>query len=299
MSFGYDESWDGVDNFENSGMDFDGAQKRIFWMKPSTSGEVFEKRIMFIDSYPYKVWQHSLWKLGKKGSAVCLKKNKLDDRGCGFCNKKIPQTYAGYFNILEIGDVYENGDKVVPWIGKEGNVFLFKKLICMKQGSEKKPGMLVNIKRKAIRHLKDFGYKLAGSVWDITRQGEMAEGCGNEYTFVERIPEEEWMDYLVSKYGASDKLNLKTINIADIVKKMTIPYDEIQFMIGERTTNTTNNTNTKGSGPRVEGASYGDTNNGHINDGPPDSAYDEAYETRGGKSNTAYVPPDDDSDIPF
>lgn len=298
MNIGYDESWSGVDDFDYY-KSFEDTLKKIFWMKNDAEAE---KRIMFLDSFPYKVYQHPLHAFNKRGSALCLKKNRLDDRGCPIDSvKNIQLQYAGYFTILEIGDVFDRGNTVVPWKNDEGQVFLFKKLICMKQGSKEKPGMLINIKKKVISYLKDFGYKLAGSVWDIGRYGNMAETCGNRYTFVERIPEEEWMDYLVNKYGASDKLNLNPFNLDQMVRGgLTIPYEELQRMTGQRPKSQSQNTS--GTGQRVEGASYdGSDNSGgnRSNDGPPDSAYDEAYETRGGKSNTAYVPPDDDSDIPF
>lgn len=262
--------WDTSDPPDDgSGGGGGGVKPFWYWMPNGVT-----KRIMFLDGEPFCLYEHNLWAITKdsKDRAICLAKNGIDDRGCPPCDKEMYPSYVGYFSVIDMGDVTyledDGGVKLEGWTSSKGVTYQFtRKLYGAKRGSKEKPGILKKLARLAQRK---GGGSLAGTVWDVTRDGEKSESIGNDFEFIEKVEPSDVYSYL-KELGAQEKF-LKTE-----------PYDYAEVFGTPRSFESLYRlcyggdppgNESKGDGARSEGASYGEDK--------PDAA-----------------PPYEDDDIPF
>lgn len=317
------EGWDmdEDDSRSDGGVGSDG--RRIFrpfafFMKP---GET--KRVMFLNSDPFCLFEHSLYAVNRniKEKEICLLKNSIDPNGCCLCEyeyfvkeekKKLWPAYAGYFGVIDMGTVNTEGSKVVlePYISKQkGNSYQFtKQLFRAGRGSNDKPGILKELQRLIAKR----GGALAGTVWDVYRSGDKSESCGDKFDFIERIPRDQWVKYLVL-WGASDDVDVEPFRTrlpSEPEPKMYTTWDTLfvpktnvqlehllQRAIGRPPAQS------DGQRPRAEGVGYG--NSMPRSTAQRERDYDNKAErgwqdTRARSVSGAQVPyPPDDDDIPF
>lgn len=237
-------------------------------------------RIMFLNEAPFRFWEHGLYSFRNATdhyTAVCLAKNKIDKRGCPFCDKDGGDnwpSYVGLFTIIDFGQVlYGPGGKVElhhrKWTNKKGEdqEDPFPKLIlAAKAGSKKSPGVLQKLLFQAERR----GNSLEGTVWDVSRSGDKEAGVGETWEYVDRVDPNEYKEYL-AKYGA-DKESVDVEPIDDWpaflegddsqeYSSKLVSYEEAQKIVGIRPDNE------KG---RSDGAGYGNDPGQHAGFGDDD-----------------------------
>jgi len=231
----------------------DAANNPLFPGKPVTH------RVLFVNGSPFSLYEHGLYKWRGCGhwNALCLSKNKIDDRGCPFCRKDGGDdwpAYIGMFGIIDLGHVeyLENGQIKLhhrTWKDKEGTVHedAFPRCVLgAKKGSKKSPGVLKKLLWQAERR----GNSLEGTVWDTSRSGDKEAGVGETWEYVDRIAPEDYVKYL-QKYGADpEKLNVEPItNWREICKPVS--YETMARIVGMGGSG-----EDRGSGQRSEGADY-------------------------------------------
>jgi len=222
-------------------------------------GRPVTRRVLFLNETPFSYYEHGLYKidLGNHYTALCLKKNNLDERGCPLCDPKggnVWPAYVGLFGIIDMGQVEYNGSDAIlhhrKWTDKEGNEQLDsfpRKVLCAKMGSKKKPGVLKHLLWNAERH----GGSLEGTIWDTTRSGEMEANIGESWEFVERISPDDYVNYLVGLGADSERLNVDQISTEqwyDICQPLT--YEEMANAVGlgEKPKSGANGSSTSGAG---------------------------------------------------
>lgn len=229
------QGWDCVDESDNRGGGSGGggggsSKVMVVWMPPDVT-----KRFLFLDSDPFCFYEHSLWAYTRSGKdkAICLERNKLDDRGCPPCDDEKWPSFIGYFTVIDMGDVVQgSGDDVElrGWEADNGTVYQFgRKLLGAKKGGKDKPGILKKLQRLAGKH----GGRLGGTVWDVYRSGSKSEGCGDEWEFVTKLANRsEVMEYL-ERFGADkEQLELKPFDYNAVFEPKT--YEELQRIVGGR-----------------------------------------------------------------
>jgi hypothetical protein len=98
-----------------------------------------------------------------------------------------------------------------------------RKLYGAKRGSEDKPGVLPRLRKRAITN----GGDLAGTVWDVSREGSLSEVVGSDHQFVERIALQDVRRYLLD-LGANPE-HLKELGPYNYLEEFPIPtYDQLQ-----------------------------------------------------------------------
>lgn len=229
---------------------------------PIEAGKPVTHRVLFLNEAPFVYHEHGLysWRGCGHWTALCLGKNKIDDRGCPLCHKQGGDNWPyciGMFSIIDLGQVTYERDGAVSllhrtWTDKDQNVHedAFPRIILgAKKGSNKTPGVLKKLLWQAERR----GGSLEGTVWDTSRSGDKEAGIGETWEHVERVAPTDYVQYL-TKYGADpDKLNVEPItNWREICKPL--PYETIAEIVGM---GGGGGSKGKSNGARSEGAGYG------------------------------------------
>ena len=223
--------WDELDKYDSTG---GGNRKEFgpsrFWLPAEVT-----KRIMFLDEDPYCFYEHSLWAITKRSSdrAVCLKKNKLGDE-CPLCDAEMWPSFTGFFSVIDMGDVKpgkKKGSVVLEgWTNDKGVTYQFgRKLLGAKRGGKDKPGVLQKLRRLSA---KKGGLK--GTVWDVYRSGQKVESVGDEYEYVETVPEEDWVSYLTELGANPEMLNVTPVDYSEAFPVKTV--EELRAIVGATTT---------------------------------------------------------------
>lgn len=237
------QGWDAANEPDSYGGGGGGGQNPDdvwdFFVEPGQT-----KRVLILDDVPYCFWQHGLYEITRdfKDTAVCLDRNKIDDRGCPVCKveaiAKSGNKYnlfphmIGYFTVIDMGEiVWDNGEQYLqPWKSKKGKEYSFvKRKLGAKKGSEDKPGMLRTLAKLAQQRCGGY---LGGTVWDVTRSGKMNESIGNQWEYKGKIPKAQWKDEMIAAGADSDKLDLTSVDWAKQFAPST--YDELMRMCGDR-----------------------------------------------------------------
>jgi len=215
---------------------------------PLEVGRPVTHRILFLNGAPFSFYEHGLYKWRGCGhwTALCLKKNDIDDRGCPLCDKAGGDdwpAYVGLFGIIDMGQVEyvrqegDNKDEISgiklhhrTWTDKDGEVHedAFPRILLgAKKGSKKSPGVLKKLLWQAERR----GNSLEGTVWDTSRSGDKEAGVGESWEYVDRIAPEDYVKYL-QKYGADpEKLNVEPVsNWREICKALS--YEQLAQIVG-------------------------------------------------------------------
>jgi hypothetical protein len=194
--------WESADPFDGASDSRDGGGKdfgpRRFWMPAGAT-----KRVLFLDSEPFCLYEHSLYSINKsKDQVTCLKKNGIGDQ-CPLCDAESWPSFVGHFSVIDMGDVTntKGGVTLSGWTSKKGVTYQFgKSLLGAKRGGKDKPGVLQKLKRLAAKYDND----LSGTVWDVYRSGAKVESVGDEFEFVEKVKKADWKNYLIG-LGANEK----------------------------------------------------------------------------------------------
>jgi hypothetical protein len=214
-----DMGWDQMENAQNArggeGGGPDSLKHQRFWTPVGVT-----KRIVFLDEFPFCFWGHSLWAITGNSWEVeiCLKKHRLDKRGCPLCASEMWPSYIGNFSVIDMGTL-EDG-QLKGWVSDKGVNYQFgRKFLGAKSGGKDKPGMLPKLKRLADKR----GGKLIGTVWDVYRSGQKVEAVGDEWEFVEQVkPTAEAIKRYLLDLGAEEKyLKVQPINYAELFKPNT------------------------------------------------------------------------------
>lgn len=226
---------------------------------PIIKGRPVRHRVLFLNGEPFKSFEHSLYKLHNRMghfTSPCLRRNKLDKRGCPLCEHHNKPYFIGMFGVIDLGQV-EFGPKQEiklhhrTWTNRNGEVMVnaFPRLILgAKLGSQENPGVLKTLLWEAEERGNDF----EGTIWDTTRKASKDAAVGTEWDYIDRIAPEEYVNYL-EKYGADpEKLDIEPItNWGEICKPL--PYEQLAQMVGMESS--ASNSSERSSG--FEGASYG------------------------------------------
>ena len=223
MSFGK-QGWDDIEDVlpEKKSVVY---KPKSFWMPAEAT-----KRILFLDADPFCFYEHSLWAITKssKDKEVCLKRNGISDT-CPLCDAELWPSFTGYFTIIDMGDVtYEQGGNVSldGWTNDKGVTYQFgRKLYGAKRGGRDKPGILKKLHRLAAKR-----GGLQGTVWDVYRSGSKVASIGDEFEFVTKLEEGEYLDYLIDFGADPDKLNLEPVNYAEHFEPKSAA--ELQRIVG-------------------------------------------------------------------
>ena len=129
-----------------------------------------------------------------------------------------------------MGDVKpgkKKGEVVLEgWTNDKGVNFQFgRKLFGAKRGGKDKPGVLQKLKRMAE---KKGG--LVGTVWDVYRSGQKVESVGDEFEYVDTIPQENWHSYLVELGADPEYLQVEPVDYKDAFPVK--PFEELQALVG-------------------------------------------------------------------
>ena len=228
MSWG-SQTWDTVDDFGPAKSNQDLGPK-TFYLPANVT-----KRIIFLGNAPFTFWQHSLYEITRSGKdkEICLKRNRIAQE-CPLCDKEMWPSMIGYFTVIDMGDVKRspNGELTLEgWTSDRGVTYQFgRKLLGAKRGGKDKPGILKKIARLAERQ-----GDLTGCVFDVYRSGNKVEVCGDEWEFVEKIPQDKIAEYLKTN-GASDEQveDLTEVNYAEHFKPKTV--EELKAIVDGGTT---------------------------------------------------------------
>jgi len=218
--------WGGMDDYSKDKSSNDLGRKK-FYMK---NGET--RRLIFLDGMPFRCYFHDTWKLNQQHDLyICLEKNGLPNehsaKGCPLCDAKDWTHHMGWFSVIDMGlVVYENGKSLLEphkGIKDPSKSYQFmRKLYGAKRGSQEKPGVLQRLLKRAAAN----GGDLTGTIWDVSREGELAESVGSDHQFVERIAPADIKRYLLD-LGANPE-NLKTVAPYNCLEEFPIPsYDQM------------------------------------------------------------------------
>ena len=250
---------------------------------PVKAGSSVKKRVLFLQGEPRCVYEHDTYKYRKHTrlqAALCLRKHKVGNRGCPFCednNNYAP--YVGFFVVIDMGQlVRKEGGGIYlhhnSWKKKDGEEVeerFPKRLLVAKHGSDDKPGVLRKLRER--EEERGGPGSLTGTVWDVTRSGSKEASVGEDWQYVERIDPDQVVGYLQECGANPDELDVAHVDIAKVLKANLVSYEQMATIVGG------------GGGQRAQGAGYGGGNGGS---GGSAGMYD------------GPMPPDDDSDnIPF
>jgi len=219
--------WDSTEDYSKDKNPSDLGMRK-FYMK---DGET--RRVLFLDGMPFPAYFHDTWKInGEHDLYLCLEKNALPNnaggRGCPLCEIKNWPLFFGWFTVIDLGMVaYENGKALLSaykGVKDPAKSYQFmRKLYGAKRGSEDKPGVLTRLRKRAIAN----GGDLAGTVWDVSREGSLSETVGSDHQFVERIALQDVKRYLLDLGANPD--HLKEMGPYDYYKEFPIPtFDQLQ-----------------------------------------------------------------------
>lgn len=224
MSWG-SQSWDNVDDYGPSGGENQDNGPRNFYLPANVT-----KRVLFLTGAPFTFWQHSLYEITRSGKdkEICLKRNRIAQE-CPLCDAEMWPSMIGYFTVIDMGDVKRGSDgsvKLEGWTSDRGVTYQFgRKLLGAKRGGKDKPGVLKKIARLAERH-----GGLTGCVFDVYRSGNKVETCGDEWDFVEKVPFEQYAQYLLANGATEDQIaDLSEVNYAEHFKPKTV--DELKAIV--------------------------------------------------------------------
>lgn len=283
--------WGDVDDepYDSGGSGSD-VSKLFFWLRPEET-----RRLLFLDGSPFCFHMHELYTLTRNAGdfCICLEKNRIAEE-CPICTgrkalrgdagKRLFPTYVGVFTVIDMGKVVLNGKDVEleGFTTRDGNVIQFnRRLYVAKRGSQQKPGTLKQLQRLAQRR----GGELTGTVWDVYRSGKKVARVGDDFQFVEAVHPDDWQKYLLD-LGADEKyLKLDPFDYTE--KFVPDSFEALSRVVGAGGRNADQGGlpgTGGGSGPRSEGAGYGE---------PPGSD--------GGDFDERNPPPHtgDESDVPF
>jgi hypothetical protein len=221
-----DMGWDEMENAQNArgGGGGDDLKHQRFWIPVGVT-----KRVIFLDELPFCFWGHGMYKVTGNSWEVeiCLKKHRLDKRGCPLCESEFWPSYIGNFSVIDMGTVVtdEDGVHLEGWVSDKGVNYQFgRKALGAKTGGKDKPGILPKLKRLADKR----GGNLIGTVWDVFRSGQKVEAVGDEWEFVEQVKPtaEAIKSYLVGLGADPAQLKLQPINYAELFKPST--FDRLE-----------------------------------------------------------------------
>lgn len=267
-------------------------------------------RILMLSDAPYRIWEHNLYNIKTSHfTCICLDKNKLDDRPCPICDKKGADRrpyYVGFFSVIDMGQITWRDNRFYlrhrKWTDKNNEVHedaFPRVLLAARRGSVDKPGVLKTLQWEVER--PEMGGSLAGTIWDVTRNGKKVESCGDKWHFVKKIERKDFKEYLTRLDADPEKLQLEPIDLLTPGESgravlEPLPYSEMAEMVGWKS----QSVNTR-QGGRVEGAGYADGDSGHSQSGEqgtlPNTGGNMSGHT-GSSDSGGYGPPDGD-DIPF
>jgi hypothetical protein len=192
-------------------------------------GKPATKRVIFPFSGSgsiFTIFEHGLWKvkdaLKIMGSmtCTCLPRTEIEWKGgeCPICSKRGLGSWSAsitFFPVIDMGQVEMVGGGKIQlhhefWEDKkkEKHYRRFQQILfAANRGSQKNPGTLYKFRAKvedAINYGKISGWDLAGTVWDVRRNGDKSPMCGDDWTLREVIPVDQIRDYLKS-FGAEDE----------------------------------------------------------------------------------------------
>lgn len=90
--------------------------------------------------------------------------------------------FMGWATIIDLTGYTTKKGKSVKFI---------KSIYAAKAGSEEKPGIL-----RRLFKMRQTRNGLVGAVFQITREGDKSETCGNVHEFIEKVPPDQWASYL-------------------------------------------------------------------------------------------------------
>lgn len=278
--FGY-SGWDVPDYGSGSGRKNGGggsisAEERAYRYRffvprpldnPLQKGRPATCRIMMLSDNPFVVYEHNLYRLTTKHyNALCLVKNKLDDRGCPVCESEHKgfAKQIGFFTVINMGQVEFLGEGNFDLHHKErgGKTYSFQRmLLSANKGSDDSPGQL----KKLMWEQERLGIPFRGTVWDVTRTGGKTESCGNEWKLIDTVKEHEIEEYLCNHGADRSKLELDPFDYTSVNPNSgravlePISYEELTTIVSGGS-----NDYDKGQrdeqmergGSRVEGAGY-------------------------------------------
>lgn len=151
-----------------------------FWMPDGS-----EKRLLFLDEEPFMFHEHNFQRDGHyRNWEICQVKNGLGD-SCEHCDNENWSYLVGYFTVIDLTP-YEFVSKRGENKGKTIRVEWGKRLYGAKAGSKRKPGVLHKLRR-----LQDRKGGLTGTIWLVSRDGDMSPNVGSDFDFDGRIERKE------------------------------------------------------------------------------------------------------------
>jgi hypothetical protein len=277
--FGKQDGWGTVNDYSRDGSDNDLGMKRFRMQK----GEC--RRLLFVSAQPFCLYLHDTYKVTGHGDLiVCPEKNGIDRSGCCWCQANQWAAFMGVFTVVDMGLVERevvNGvnTKVLRphrGIKDPSKSYQFnKKLLIARRGSKEKPGILIKLKN----YSEDHGDSMMGLIYDVRREGELSEGIGNDYQFVEKVAPEDLKKYLIGLGADPAKLSVDEFKYTDEFKPMA--HEKMARILQGG----------KGAAPQGGGA-WGQQAGGSAW-GQPGSA-----QGAGGAVGSGYGPADDDN-VPF
>lgn len=196
-----------------------------------------KRRVLFLDGetgmpFGFHLHSHYVNATGKRVEEVCLLRNGLAER-CPLCEYKYHvkdketgkekemswyPSYVGCYTVFDMGTpVMRNGKPVlVPvertYKGKTYRDQWRRKLLLLKRGGEKRPGMLPKITEMVGREFGEEVPNFKGVIFDVVRNaGDQTDRVGDSWTLLKknedqpvRLDPMEWQPYCVAR-GMTDE----------------------------------------------------------------------------------------------
>jgi hypothetical protein len=152
-------------------------------------------RIVLLEDDPTKFWEHNYrWNGVFKGNhEPCVTKNKIGPE-CPICDSgdKMWPYFIGLHTCVNM----------TSWFTKKKNreVCFQREIFAAKLGGKDKPGVL-----KKLERLKQQHGRLRGLVFDVHRPGKLNEGCGDDFSLVEKVEPSKVREFAMqhlSEYAA-------------------------------------------------------------------------------------------------
>jgi hypothetical protein len=191
-----------------------------------------KRRVLFLDGedgMPFGFHLHSHYNNanGRRVEEVCLLKNGLADR-CPLCehtysvkDKKTGKeqeqswypSYVGCYSVLDLGIPTKVDGRVVlvpverTYKGKTYQDQWRRKMLLLKRGGEKRPGMLTKVTEMVGREFGEEVPDFRGVLFDVVRnEGDQTDRVGDSWTLLKknedtpiRLAPGEWQAYCVAR----------------------------------------------------------------------------------------------------
>jgi len=133
------------------------------------------------------------------------------------------------------------------------------------------------------------GDDFTGTIWDTSRAGGKTEAVGDNWTYIDRIRQEDYERYLVDLGADPQYLKLDPCDFGEEIQALS--EAELDIMVGKSPQGG------NGQGARTEGAGWG----GQGQQGEPEQQSLPKTNGKGSwaESHPQDAPPPEDEDIPF